>query len=98
MKCYCEKCNVMADYTVQTVSESFPVYGEQVKIQASVAVCKTCGAIIFNEELDSKNLLMAQALYRKKHKLIHDLFLLKLLEILEKHLAVEPMKIHVLYG
>lgn len=70
MKCYCENCNVMADYTVQTVSESFPVYGEQVKIQASVAVCKTCGAILFNEELDSKNLLMAQALYRKKHKLL----------------------------
>ena len=70
MKCFCEHCNVMADYDEKTISETFPVYGEQVEIQATVAVCKTCGAVLFNEELDSKNLLMAQNLYRQRHKLL----------------------------
>jgi putative zinc finger/helix-turn-helix YgiT family protein len=60
----------MADYDVVKKTELFPVYGEQVEIQASVAVCKNCGTELFNEELDSKNLLMAQNLYRKKHKLL----------------------------
>ncbi len=70
MKCFCEHCNVMADYDEKTISETFPVYGEQVEIQATVAVCKTCGTVLFNEELDSKNLLMAQNLYRQRHKLL----------------------------
>lgn len=70
LKCFCEHCNVMADYDVVKKTELFPVYGEQVEIQASVAVCKNCGTELFNEELDSKNLLMAQNLYRKKHKLL----------------------------
>ncbi len=60
----------MADYDEKTISETFPVYGEQVEIQATVAVCKTCGTVLFNEELDSKNLLMAQNLYRQRHKLL----------------------------
>ncbi len=70
MKCFCEHCNVMADYDEKTISETFPVYGEQVEIQATVAVCRTCGTVLFNEELDSKNLLMAQNLYRQRHKLL----------------------------
>ncbi len=70
MKCFCEHCNAMADYEVRTVPESYPVYGEQTEIQASVAVCKNCGKVIFNEELDSANLLLAYDAYRKKHKLL----------------------------
>ncbi|MBR5964542.1 MAG: DUF4065 domain-containing protein [Treponema sp.] len=70
MKCFCEKCNSMTDYDVKTVDESYPVYGEQITIKASVAVCKTCGSIIFNEELDSANLLLAYDAYRNKHKLL----------------------------
>lgn len=70
MKCYCEKCNQMSDYDVKSIAESYPVYGEQIAISASVAVCKTCGSILFNEELDNTNLLLAQNEYRKKHKLL----------------------------
>ena len=70
MKCYCEKCNAMSDYDVKSINESYPVYGEQITIAASVAVCKACGSVLFNEELDSANLLLAQNEYRKKHKLL----------------------------
>lgn len=70
MKCFCEHCNKMVDYDTKSVVESFPVYGEQIQIQSSIAVCKECGSEIFNEQLDSNNLLMAQNEYRKKHKLL----------------------------
>ena len=70
MKCYCEQCNSMSDFEIKPQTEIFPVYGEHIEIQANVAVCKTCGSVIFNEELDSKNILIAQNEYRKKHKLL----------------------------
>ena len=70
MKCFCEHCNIMVDYDIKTLCESYPVYGESIEIQASVAVCKECGSVLFNEELDSANLLMAYNAYRKKHKLL----------------------------
>lgn len=70
MKCFCEHCNEMADYDVKNITETYPVYGEQIEIQAAVAVCKKCGSVIFNEELDSKSLFLAQNEYRKKHKLL----------------------------
>ena len=70
MKCFCERCNMMVDYDTRSVVESFPVYGEQIQIQSSIAVCKNCGSEIFNEQLDSNNLLVAQNEYRKKHKLL----------------------------
>ena len=70
MKCFCEHCNKMVDYDTKSVVASFPVYGEQIQIQSSIAVCKECGSEIFNEQLDSNNLLLAQNEYRKKHKLL----------------------------
>lgn len=70
MKCFCEKCNMMTDCDVKIVEESYPVYDERITIKASVAVCKTCGSIVFNEDLDSANLLLAYDEYRKKHKLL----------------------------
>ena len=70
MKCFCEHCNQISDYEIKTVSESYPIYNENIEINASVAVCKTCKSIIFNEELDSKNLLLAQNIYRTNHKLL----------------------------
>lgn len=70
MKCFCDHCNEMVEYDVKNIAESYPVYGEQIEIPATVAVCKKCGAILFNEELDSKNLLLAQNEYRRKHKLL----------------------------
>ena len=70
MKCYCEQCNSMSDYDIKSQIESFPVYGEEIEIKSNVAVCKSCGTVLFNEELDSKNLLLAQNEYRKKHKLL----------------------------
>lgn len=70
MKCFCEHCNQMAEYEVKTITETYPVYGENIDIDASVAVCMTCKSILFNEELDSKNLILAQNVYRNKHKLL----------------------------
>ena len=70
MKCFCEHCNQMSDYEIKTVSETYPIYDENINIKASVAVCKKCNSILFNEELDSKNLILAQNIYRNKHKLL----------------------------
>ena len=70
MKCFCEHCNQMTEYEITTISETYPVYGENIDIKASVAVCMNCKSIVFNEELDSKNLIIAQNIYRNKHKLL----------------------------
>lgn len=70
MACFCEHCDAMKEFDVKTHKESYHVYGELIEIDAEVAVCKTCGSVIFNEELDTSNIIRAQNKYRTKHKLL----------------------------
>jgi putative zinc finger/helix-turn-helix YgiT family protein len=69
-KIYCSQCNKMTDGQIISKEESFNVKGEDIKINASVMVCKECNEEVFVEELDEKNLEIAYLEYRKTHNLL----------------------------
>lgn len=67
---YCPKCETDVETVVKEVQETYPVKGEDIVIVAKVRFCKDCGEDIWDDELDSQNLLNAFAAYRKKHGLM----------------------------
>lgn len=67
---YCPKCETDVKSTVREVAETYPVKGEDITIKAWVRFCDVCGEDIWDDELDSKNLLAAYTEYRKKHGLL----------------------------
>lgn len=67
---YCPNCNSEVESIVRTVSETYPVKGENITIEARVRFCKCCNEDIWDDELDEQNLINAFAEYRKKHHLL----------------------------
>ena len=64
---YCPNCERDVESEIRVVTETYPVKGENVTIKAHVRFCKSCGEDIWDDELDSKNLLNAFAVYNKHH-------------------------------
>lgn len=67
---FCPNCEEFTDVKLETRKQVFNVRGEPIEIKGKVAICQVCGAKIFDEELDSRNLEKAYVAYRKKHKLL----------------------------
>ncbi|MBQ9932660.1 MAG: type II toxin-antitoxin system MqsA family antitoxin [Ruminiclostridium sp.] len=67
---YCPNCDSEVESVVRIISETYPVKGEEVTIDASVMFCKCCGNDIWDDELDARNLRVAFDVYRYKHKLL----------------------------
>lgn len=67
---YCPYCDAEVKSEIRTVQERYPVKGEDIEISAQVRFCKNCGKDIWDESLDSQNLLNAFELYRRQHHLL----------------------------
>lgn len=67
---YCPKCATDVETTVRETTETYPVKGEEITIQARVRFCSICGEDIWDDELDAQNLLDAYAEYRRRHGLL----------------------------
>lgn len=67
---YCPNCDSEVGSTVRVISETYPVKGEDITIDAHVRFCNCCGNDLWDEQLDAQNLLDAFAEYRKKHNLL----------------------------
>ncbi len=67
---YCPKCETDVKTTVREVFETYPVKGEDITIKSQIRFCDACGEDIWDDELDSENLLIAYSEYRKKHGLL----------------------------
>ena len=67
---YCPICDREVESVVRVVSETYPVKGEEVTIDAHVRFCVHCDEELWDEELDAQNLLDAFAAYRRKHSLL----------------------------
>ena len=67
---YCPECDKELQesetYTKEVV-ESYPVKGTPTTITANVRFCNYCGTDIFDEVLDSDNLIRAFAKYKETH-------------------------------
>ena len=68
---YCPNCEKEVESVVLTVPETYPVKGENITINANVRYCSCCHSDIWDDVLDSQNLLDAYAVYRTKHGLLH---------------------------
>ena len=67
---FCRNCEEYTDVTLGMEEEVYNVRGEPIEIEAEVAICQKCGARIFDEERDSRNLEVAYGRYREKHNLL----------------------------
>lgn len=67
---YCPNCNSEVLTEVKSVSETYPVKGEEITVTAKVRCCNNCGQDLWDEELDGQNLLDAFAIYRQRHGLL----------------------------
>ena len=67
---FCPNCDEYTDVTIRTEKEVYNVRGEPIEIEAELAICQKCGASIFDEERDSRNLEIAYRRYREKHNLL----------------------------
>lgn len=67
---FCDHCNILSEYDIKQVRETFPVKGEDIEIESNVAFCKKCDTELFCPELDDENLQRAYDVYRQKHNLL----------------------------
>lgn len=67
---HCPTCDTTQELRVITKNETYPVKGEDITIEARVAVCGTCGTEVFVRELDFDNLERAYRIYREKHNIV----------------------------
>ena len=67
---YCPKCQSEVATTVRNMTESYPVKGENIQVDAQVRICSVCGEALWDDVLDSQNLRRAYAQYRKTHGLL----------------------------
>ncbi len=67
---FCPNCEEYTEATLGVEREVYNVRGEPIEIKAEVVICQKCGAKIFNEERDSRNLEKAYSHYRKVHNLL----------------------------
>jgi len=69
-KTLCPECMQMTEYDVVERPDTFEVRGEQITVDARVAVCRTCGEDIGLGELDDATFRAAYAIYRARHDLL----------------------------
>lgn len=66
----CPKCQAENKTTIKEIVETYSVKGEDISIRAKVRFCDICGEDIWDEKLDSKNLLDAFSEYKRRHRLL----------------------------
>jgi len=68
---FCPTCMKDTDVHIEDRRETLPVRGEDIEVEARVAVCSTCGEDVWLDELDDETLALAFAEYRSRHHLLH---------------------------
>ncbi|MFH1665658.1 MAG: type II TA system antitoxin MqsA family protein [Candidatus Omnitrophota bacterium] len=67
---YCPKCDEVQEVDLISKREEYEVRGDKFSINAEIYVCKKCGEDIFDEEMDTKNLMKLYDSYRKTNELL----------------------------
>ncbi|MFC1958457.1 type II TA system antitoxin MqsA family protein [Chloroflexota bacterium] len=69
-KQFCPICEEYHDTSVSEKKSTYKVKGDSILINEQVRICGNCSSIIFDEKLDSENLLLAYTSYREKNSLL----------------------------
>lgn len=67
---YCPNCRQERSVSVKNTIESYPVKNEPIEIEVEVSICDACGAELWDQKADDKNLEKAYRIYRKNHHLL----------------------------
>lgn len=67
---FCPQCMKETDVHVEDRRETLPVRGEDIEVDARVAVCSTCGEDVWMDGLEDETLARAYAEYRRRHHLL----------------------------
>ncbi|MHB1452321.1 MAG: type II TA system antitoxin MqsA family protein [Coriobacteriia bacterium] len=67
---FCPECMAMREYDVIDRQETYPVRGDDVTVDARVAVCRVCANDIGMTEFDDAALQAAFSVYRARHDLL----------------------------
>ena len=67
---FCPNCDSVVETTVREATETYPVKGEDISVQAHVRYCDCCGVNLWDKKLDAQNLLYAYAEYRRRHNMM----------------------------
>jgi len=67
---FCPTCMKDTDVRIEDRRETLPVRGEDIEVEARVAVCLTCGEDVWMDELEDETLAQAFAEYRRRHGLL----------------------------
>ena len=66
MEYLCEMCRGTQSTIIKRL-ENYNVRGESIDIEANVQICESCGNELFDEKLETDNLIKAYNIYRQKH-------------------------------
>jgi len=66
----CPACMKDTDVHIEDRRETLPVRGEDIEVDARVAVCSTCGEDVWLDELEDETLALAFFEYRRRHHLL----------------------------
>lgn len=72
-KHYCSECNRMVEEEqteVKEIQETYEIKKEMITYTSKVRICKSCGEIVSDDELEDENLTTGYNEYRKKHNLL----------------------------
>ena len=67
---FCPQCLKETDVHIEDRRETLPVRGEDIEVDARVAVCSSCGESVWTDELEDETLARAFAEYRRRHHLL----------------------------
>lgn len=67
---FCPACNAHKELAVKRIQETYSVRGEPITTENEVAYCSSCGAEVYDHELDAATLERVYAEYRRRHDLI----------------------------
>ena len=67
---FCPTCMKEIDVRIEDRRETLPVRGEDIEVEARVAVCSTCREDVWLDELEDETLALAFAEYRRRHHLL----------------------------
>ncbi len=67
---FCSQCMKETDVHIEDRRETLPVRGEDIEVEARVAVCSSCGEDVWLDELEDETLRRAYTEYRRRHGLL----------------------------
>lgn len=70
MNKYCLECDDYKEAELRSVERTLSVKGEDITLSIDEYFCKDCGDSIYDEEQDSKNLLLFYDEYRRRNNLL----------------------------